>query len=126
MHKLREWKYRIRPSSDKVTTILTPLIDVMDTAGKVVPAELGGGVLSAMSTILKAIRVSIVRQAHTAVSRVDPILFIQDTVQSKEDFLDIIRQCDSIKQLIEDGNRRMTSGSRLSEDAAKALKTLEV
>ena len=76
MHKLRELKRRLRPSSDKVTSIITPLIDAMDVAGKVVPAEFGGGVLSAMSTILTAIRVNIIKRPRIPLSRSDYALFV--------------------------------------------------
>ena len=83
---------------EEVMNSLTRIIGAINTAKDLVPIAIGKTILSAASTILLAIRVNpwfIVRNRPLNASP-----FSQDTMKNKEDFRELIDQCEQIGKLI--------------------------
>jgi hypothetical protein len=77
---------------------LTRIIAAIDTVKDLVPIAIGKSILSAASTILLVVRVnpwSIVRNRS-----LNGLPFSQDTMKNKENFRDLIDQCNKIGELI--------------------------
>jgi hypothetical protein len=92
---LKEDTHRHR---EDVMNSLTRVIAAIDTVKDLVPIAIGKTILSAASTILLVVRVnpwSIVRNRS-----LNGLPFSQDTMKNKEDFRDLIDQCNKIGELI--------------------------
>ena len=77
---------------------LTRVIGAINTVKDLVPIAIGKSILSAASTILLAIKVNPQFIVQNRSPNGPP--FSQDTMKNKEDFRDLIDQCDQIGKLI--------------------------
>ena len=83
---------------EEVVNSLTCIIVTINIVKDLVPIQIGKTILSAASTILLAIQVN-----PWSIVRNWPLIglpFSQDTMKKKEDFCDLIDQCDQIGKLI--------------------------
>ena len=100
----------IHHHDEDVMSFLTRVIGAIDVVKNLVPIQLGQGVLSTTSAFLVVVKVSFLTLfAHK--SRKHYATCAQDTIKNKEDFRNLIDQCDWMRQLIE----RSNWGSRQSE-----------
>ena len=105
---------------EDVKSSLTRVIGAIDVARNVVPIQLGQGVLSTTSAILVVVKVSSVAPFVYSSRAIPANLYAtgaQDTIKNKEDFRDLIDQCDWMRQLIE----RSNWGSRQSEGGMSTI-----
>jgi len=95
----------IRAHDEDIMSSLTRIIGAIDVVKGVVPIQLGQGILSTTSAILVVVKVSLIALFLYCTSPANSYAaFAQDTIKNKEDFRDLIDQCDWMRELIERSN----------------------
>ena len=120
--KVRFLKEDINGHREEVMNSLTRVIGAINTVKDLVPLEIGKTILSAASTILLAVKVhswTILRNRS-----LNGLPFSKDTMKNKEDFRDLIDQCDKIAKLINRTIWEITE-KQVSPMLDEALKDLE-